>query len=273
MQILFGKLGDRRAMSCLVAVLCAPLAAFADEPTGRVRISDSATAAETGSGVETAGFLRGNGDPNCPYCRRGAGATAANAPIINNGAPVVNGTVVPDGTVVDGTDADCFGGRCRLGIGGRCGRCGLGLNCCRCPITNIRPPNLAPIGRTEVIYQKYWPNQWMPKGSVAVTGRPVQVLPMVYQPTDTTQLGFYYMHVPYWTYQAGRLPPPPVPSWGFSYAVSANGVPQGTTTTPNPPLVPTPDSPPVPPPTIQSPPPAPTAPMPEARFGSKKFYD
>ena len=35
---------------------------------------------------------------------------------------------------------------------------------------------------------------------------------MVYQPTDTTQLGFYYQHVPTWQPQPDRLPARPIPS-------------------------------------------------------------
>jgi hypothetical protein len=275
MQIHIGKFGDRRAMSCLLAILCVPLAALADEPSavGRVRITDSADAAQPATGVEPAGFLRRSegdvvdGSADCPYCRRrGGGAFAADAPA------VTDGTITTDGAVVDGYGANgrCFGGR-RFGANGRCLGCGLGLGGCRCPITNIRPAVLAPIGRTDIAYQKYWPNAWNPNRAAIVESRPIQVRPMVYQPTDTTQLGFYYQHVPYWTYQPGRLPPPPVPRWGFSYTASAYGPPpvtQSTTT-----ITPTPELAPAPAPSIQSAPPAPIAPVPEARFGSRKFYD
>ena len=36
--------------------------------------------------------------------------------------------------------------------------------------------------------------------------------PMVYQPTDTTQLGYYYQHVPFWQPMPNRLPPRPIPA-------------------------------------------------------------
>jgi hypothetical protein len=60
---------------------------------------------------------------------------------------------------------------------------------------------------------------------------------MVYQPTDTTQLGFYYQHVPFWMPDPSRLPPRPIPAqWnitapagqGYNYGGSLwSGYPSG----------------------------------------------
>lgn len=68
------------------------------------------------------------------------------------------------------------------------------------PFGKIYPPGYGwsrpvryPIYRLPVHYQKYWPNFWY--GQPGVYTPPA---PMVYQPTDTTQLGFYYQRVPYW---------------------------------------------------------------------------
>src|SRR5579871_5758198 len=144
----FGKFGDRRAVSCLLGLLCVPLAVLAQDPTdvGRVRITDSDSAKKTSAEIQPTGFLRslgGNADASadCPYCRRQGG-----------GGVVMEGPIATDGMIAGsaGPGVDCYG-RCR----------GCGFVGCRCPITNIRPPTLAPVGRTEIMYQKYWSNAWM----------------------------------------------------------------------------------------------------------------
>ena len=41
---------------------------------------------------------------------------------------------------------------------------------------------------------------------------------MVYMPTDTTQLGYYYQHAPTWHAYSGMIPPVPRPSdWHYIY--------------------------------------------------------
>lgn len=64
-----------------------------------------------------------------------------------------------------------------------------------------------PIYRTQVPYQHLLKNPCPPTGGY---GGPTA--PLVYMPTDTTQLGYYYQHVPYWQPQAGRIPPAPYPA-------------------------------------------------------------
>lgn len=36
--------------------------------------------------------------------------------------------------------------------------------------------------------------------------------PLIYMPTDTTQLGYYYQHVPFWRSAANMIPPVPQPA-------------------------------------------------------------
>ena len=108
-----------------------------------------------------------------------------------------------------------------------------------------------------------------------IRGTSVQViaLRMVYQPTDTTQLGFYYQSVPRWQYRPEMLPAAPRPYWpvgrqngGYSGGYYSGG----TVTTSNPayntgvpanvtPVTPAPQAPVVAPP----PPPEPAIKVPE----------
>jgi len=80
------------------------------------------------------------------------------------------------------------------------------------------PPVKRPIFRQGVPYYKMWPNAWAPNSGPAPTN---YQYPTVYMPTDTTQLGYYYQHVPYWQPRPGMIPPPPVPSqWHTTVAQS-----------------------------------------------------
>ncbi len=71
------------------------------------------------------------------------------------------------------------------------------------------PPAKYPLHRRGVQYNTYFPNQWygLPGGGLAPNA-----YPMVYQPTDTTQLGFYYQHVPFWQPNPHMFPQRPVPA-------------------------------------------------------------
>jgi len=68
-----------------------------------------------------------------------------------------------------------------------------------------------PIRRTPVTYTRYWPGKWygQPGSGAPASSRR---LPMVYMPTDTTQLGFYYQRVPQWLPNASMIPPAPRPN-------------------------------------------------------------
>lgn len=81
------------------------------------------------------------------------------------------------------------------------------------PTTGWNAPGRIATARTWVPYWKFYPNAW--------TGQPTgpQVrLPVIYTPTDTTQLGYYYQHVPHWHSYANMIPPVPRPvDWHYKY--------------------------------------------------------
>jgi len=68
-----------------------------------------------------------------------------------------------------------------------------------------------PIVTQNITYQHYWPQA----SQAAKNSRnrvPVSAYPMVAQPTDTMQLGYYYQHAPRWQPRPDMLPRPPIPS-------------------------------------------------------------
>ncbi|MCP4172783.1 MAG: hypothetical protein GY758_18640 [Fuerstiella sp.] len=70
------------------------------------------------------------------------------------------------------------------------------------------PPARLPVNRTGGWYQAYWPGQWYGNpGGGFVGGAPV-----VYHPTDTTQMGYSYNRVPTWRPNPGMIPRVPRPS-------------------------------------------------------------
>lgn len=66
-------------------------------------------------------------------------------------------------------------------------------------------PSIHPVQRDPVLYQRWWPHRWygMPGGGIA---RDAMRAPVVYVPTDTTQLGYYNQRVPFWTPRPGMYP-------------------------------------------------------------------
>lgn len=77
------------------------------------------------------------------------------------------------------------------------------------PDYGFHPPTPEPfIWRQPVVYQRYLPDQ--PYGTPGMTYTQA-VQPMVYMPTDTTQLGFNYMHVPQWLPNRANYPLAPNP--------------------------------------------------------------
>lgn len=67
------------------------------------------------------------------------------------------------------------------------------------------PPGKVPIRRSNVTYQNWGPNQWN-----SYAGMSKKRAPIIATPTDTTQLGYYYQHVPTWQ-SKNILPVPPHP--------------------------------------------------------------
>ncbi len=76
-------------------------------------------------------------------------------------------------------------------------------------------PIKRPIYRVPVAYARYWPTSYY-TGGYDPALRYAQPLPMVYQPTDTTQLGFYHQRVPQWQPRPNAIPGPPwPPHWHY----------------------------------------------------------
>ena len=106
----------------------------------------------------------------------------------------------------------CDNGSCQTG---RCGTTPCGISACGTGVCGtswcgacLRLPVSSPILRHPVQYTKYWPDQWY--GTPGA--RPVSNYPMVYRPTDTTQLGYRYHNVPLWQPNPAMLPQPPNPA-------------------------------------------------------------
>lgn len=117
--------------------------------------------------------------------------------------------------------ARCNGGHCGFGGNPHYGHCGLGcwLNahspyhrCTVPPDHGFAPPAQRPIWPTPALYGRMFAGQ--PGAAVD----PAYRHPMVYMPTDTTQLGFYYQQVPYWQWRPGMIPDVPHPDeWHTPY--------------------------------------------------------
>ncbi|MBC8116004.1 MAG: hypothetical protein H7062_16575 [Candidatus Saccharimonas sp.] len=107
------------------------------------------------------------------------------------------------GSSGDCPTGDCPNGHCHHGYG-----CFQESYCKKSPDYGYSPPAKYPLHRRGVEYNAYFPHQWygLPGGGLAGG------YPMVYQPTDTTQLGFTYQHVPYWQPNPNMVPQRPVPA-------------------------------------------------------------
>ena len=79
--------------------------------------------------------------------------------------------------------------------------------CKNSPDHGYSPPAKYPLHRRGVQYDTMFPNQWY--GTPGASYAPA---PMVYQATDTTQLGYSYQHVPFWQPSANTLPQRPIPA-------------------------------------------------------------
>jgi hypothetical protein len=105
----------------------------------------------------------------------------------------------------------CAGTGCGPCAGSGCCLCAHLCQCCAtkaAPDAGWNPPARLPVNRDGIWYQNYWPQAWYgnPGGGF------VSNYPTVYQPTDTTQLGFSYAKVPTWRPRPGMIPPAPRPS-------------------------------------------------------------
>jgi hypothetical protein len=133
--------------------------------------------------------------------------------------PAVSGTVTGscDGGTVDGGATVGGGG---VGIY----RIGAGISSLLSynPAAGFRPPTTVHVEREAIMYYNYWPAKWYGQPGWRLTPS----YPMVYMPTDTTQLGVYYARVPQWQPNPRMYPRPPRPAeWNrrVSYADFAGG--------------------------------------------------
>jgi len=125
----------------------------------------------------------------------------------HSGAEYHGGTQYVDGMVNYGHCPSCRGTMQDYGGWGHCEACKR--NGRIAPGTGWCAPGKVPVVRERVQYQKYYPNYWSGYGP----GPAQPYKPMVYTPTDTSQLGFYYQHTPTWTAQPWRVPGPPHPAY------------------------------------------------------------
>ena len=118
----------------------------------------------------------------------------------------------------------CSGfGSCQMGncLNGMCNGQGMGCQSCLSnsalgrfcatkayPDSGWAPPARVPVNRDRIWYGSYYPQAFY--GSPG--GGFVANYPQVYQPTDTTQLGYSYANVPTWQHRPGMIPSAPVPS-------------------------------------------------------------
>lgn len=66
-----------------------------------------------------------------------------------------------------------------------------------------------PVRRSPVRYRRYWPSKWAGQPGFGLNANPAY--PMVYMPTDTTQMGYYYQGAPQWQPNPSMIPPAPHP--------------------------------------------------------------
>ncbi len=121
---------------------------------------------------------------NCPTCN-------------NNGAYAPTEWTETSGIICDNCD-QCDSSGCK------------GCSLCSSkgwPDKGWNPPAHYPVNRDGIWYRNMWPQAWYgnPGGGFIANS------PMVYQPTDTTQLGYSYAKVPTWQ-SIRMIPPTPCPS-------------------------------------------------------------
>lgn len=178
-----------------------------------------------GSGVNGGTYVNGgvNNSYTYPYgggpYGPGANSAYGAAFAYGHGGGWGNGSC-PNGNCHGGWGGNCHGGNC---LGGCLfGNCLHGLAHGK---AFVRPPAVWGIPHVSGTYKHYW--------NPSLTGGPItgggMAYPMVYHPTDTTQLGFSYQHVPRWQYRPEMLPPAPVPNWplGMSTAYPYGGINYG----------------------------------------------
>ena len=172
------------------------------DSVGLVRISDgrvrsNGQQADNQTVMQTGGHLIG---------MRGAPSSGGSCP--SGGGNGVGGC--PTGNCPTGgyrASGACRSGQCPGCRGGLHGK--FCEHCCKhSPDYGYSPPAKYPLQRRGVEYNSYYPANWYGAGADYSQSQ----APMVYQPTDTTQMGYYYQHVPFWQPMPNRLPERPIPA-------------------------------------------------------------
>lgn len=158
---------------------------------GVVRITD---ARPRGVPVQNAGFshkvkgdyqsFSGGYGYGCPHCNGGG------CPQCNGGCPSGHGKHCHLGHCLHGKFREHY--------------------CSHSPDYGFAIPGKNPIYRRGVQYNQYFPSGWYGTANGGIAAG--MTYPTIYQPTDTTQLGFYYQHVPFWQPNPNALPPRPIPA-------------------------------------------------------------
>lgn len=152
---------------------------------------------------------------------------------------------IQDGTAGAPCQTECGRGRgCRngggsghiRGIASLINPCGAGTHS---PDHGWAPPGRVPLPYPKpVAYQKWFPDPWTGQPVAYTEGGPRP--PVIYMPTDTTQLGYYYQTVPRWHAYGGKIPSAPNPndwhqdlcrlqgSYGYRGNCPPGGVPSGS---------------------------------------------
>lgn len=193
--------GATLAVSGVLTVGFNPLQAQ-DDVEGIIRISDCMP----GSSPAASGA-------DCPQAGNSSYGTTGYCP---GNCPNEMGQGCPPGGY-----GNCPSGYGHCGSGGCYGRCHCTQKvyaflhwldphgpCSHSPDHGWAPPGKMPLWRKPVAYNTFFPNSWT--GQQGATGgiRAQQV----YQPTDTSQMGYYYQHVPYWQPNPAMIPPAPNPT-------------------------------------------------------------
>jgi hypothetical protein len=145
-------------------------------------------------------------------------------------APSVNGTVstpCENGTASAPCENGAVGGGAAVG-GVGIYRIGAGIRNALLynPARGFRPPTTVHVEREAIMYYNYWPAKWYGQPGWHLTPS----YPMVYMPTDTTQLGVYYARVPQWQPNPRMYPRPPRPEeWNRRVGLADGGCYSGVT--------------------------------------------
>jgi hypothetical protein len=142
---------------------------------------------------------------NCSLGKGGCGTGGLGSCLGNGSCLAGKGLFGNCGAGGGGLSGSCLSGLAggAGGLGGACGFASLSGKLAY-PDAGWAPPASVPVIRNNAQYTNWWPEQWYGSAGFNAT-----TYPMVFMPTDTTQLGFGYMQVPMWQRTTANYPPIP----------------------------------------------------------------